>query len=116
MLIDLATYKDERGRLTAVDSSPFQPKRVFWAHRFHRERGGHAHLSCEQLMVAICGTVTVTLEKDGAAETITLDRPDQGLYIEPGTFVRYIGDRDAVCLVLASECYDRADIVKGESE
>lgn len=105
MLLDLPTFVDERGKLTVIDGLPFAVKRAFWVYGSTAERGGHGHFVCEQIMVAVHGTVSANL--DGKA--FTLDNPAVGLYIMPGTLLRYRLGQDAVCLVLCSEHYDPED-------
>ena len=63
-------------------------------------------------MIAVSGTVSVTLD-DGASRTEhALDRPDLGLHVPAGIWgeQRYLTD-DARLLVLASEPYDAADYI-----
>lgn len=123
MLVKLEAHEDERGRLTVVPPMPFAFRRAFWVDGFREgiSRGGHAHRTCEQLIVALCGKVAVSLERElsrghSTRNTWLLDRPDRAVYVAPMTFVEYYGTRDAVCLVLASEPYDEADIIQQKGE
>lgn len=122
MLVKLESYEDERGRLVVAEEQPFPFRRVFWVDGFKEglERGGHAHLNGEQLIVAVKGRVAVSLETQLSRghftrETWVLDRPDRAVYVKAGQYVTYYGSKDAVCLVLASQPYDEADLIpKGD--
>ena len=110
-------FADERGKLSFGELGgglPFAPARYFLVYDVPagEARGGHAHRSCEQFMIAVSGTVRVTLD-DGASRTEhALDRPDLGLHVPPGIWgeQRYLTD-DARLLVLASKPYDAADYI-----
>ncbi|MEO8453633.1 MAG: FdtA/QdtA family cupin domain-containing protein [Sphingomicrobium sp.] len=110
-------FASERGKLSFAEIGgglPFAPARYFLVYDVPagEARGGHAHRSCEQYMVAVSGTVSVTLD-DGASRTgHTLDRPDLGLHVPAGIWgeQRYLTG-DARLLVLASERYDAADYI-----
>lgn len=110
-------FVDERGKLSFGELGgglPFAPARYFLVYDVPAgvARGGHAHRRCEQYMIAVSGTVTVTLD-DGASRTEhALDRPDLGLHVHAGIWgeQRYLTG-DARLLVLASEPYDSADYI-----
>lgn len=110
VVVALPTFYDERGMLTAVEREPFEINRAFWLHGTQAQRGGHAHKSCEQLIVCLHGTAHV---KAGDLE-VWLQSPIVGLYVPPGNFVD-IDARGAAVLVLCSEYYDGGDYVR-ESE
>ena len=68
-------------------------------------------------MIAISGTVTVTID-DGAARTeLLLDRPNLGLHVRPGIWSeqRY-HDPDSRLLVFASEPYNASDYIHDYQE
>lgn len=114
-LLHLPTWTDERGVLTAVDSCPFPVRRAFWVTDMKGERGGHAHKVCQQLLVAVAGTVTVFVTDGDEWARYILTNPMEGLFVPSGTTVNYRGSPNAALLVLCSESYDPADYVKGES-
>ena len=66
----------------------------------------------KQLLIALSGSFTVTLDDGHEKHKILLNRPYQGLLIETGIW-RTIDDfsSGAVCLVLASELYDESDYI-----
>jgi dTDP-4-dehydrorhamnose 3,5-epimerase-like enzyme len=110
-------FVDERGKLSFGELGgglPFAPARYFLVYDVPagEARGGHAHRSCEQYMIAVSGTVSVILD-DGAARTEhMLDRPDLGLHVPAGIWgEQHYLTNDARLLVLASEPYDSADYI-----
>lgn len=114
-LVDLPKISDPRGNLTFVEGNvhvPFDIKRVYYLYDVPggAERGGHAHKQLHQLMIAISGSFTVTLDDGDANQTLFLNNPHRGLYICPMIW-RELGDfsSGAVCMVLASAKYDEAD-------
>ncbi|MFS6554090.1 FdtA/QdtA family cupin domain-containing protein, partial [Parabacteroides distasonis] len=75
--------------------------------------GGHAHKNLHQLIVAVSGSFTVTLDDGSIKRTYTLNRPYQGLLVVPGIW-RTLDDfsSGAVCMVLASEGYSEDDYIR----
>lgn len=105
-LVDLPTFTDERGALTAVEKFPFEIKRAFWLHDMTGWRGGHAHKECHQLIVVMHGRILI---KAGDMQTELLG-PCVGLHVPPGNHVELFGI-GAVVLVLCSEYFDEDDYV-----
>ena len=122
-IIDLPEITDPRGNLTVAEqlrNVPFDIARVYWTYDIPagERRGGHAHRSCEEVIIAVSGSFDVTLD-DGCGETEThhLNHPYQGLYV--GTNVwRTLEDfsSGAVCLVLASELFDEDEYIYNYEE
>lgn len=106
------------GCLVPIESGqdiPFDIKRVYYIHDVGVEvqRGFHAHRALQQLAVCVSGHCRFHLDNGKETALITLDRPDQGLYIGPMTWREM--DRfsdDAVLMVLASDHYDEADYIR----
>jgi hypothetical protein len=116
-IIDLPRITDPRGNLTVAEQMkevPFEIKRVYWTYDVPggESRGGHAHRRLQQLLVAMSGSFTVTLDDGHTTETYLLNHPWQGLLIGPGTW-RTLEDfsSGAVCMVLASELFDLDDYI-----
>ncbi len=114
--IELPTYKDNRGCLTLVESDmscssmPFVPKRCFWIHSVSSQgiRGEHAHRTCWELVIPVHGTFTLSLHDGSTANDIIADDPCKGIVIPPMIWCRLWNfSPGAVCLVLASEDYNR---------
>ena len=116
-LIDLPKIIDTRGNLTVVEQMrqiPFDIARVYWTYDIPGggRRGGHAHRTCQEVVVAVSGSFDVQLYNGREWETYHLNHPYQGLYI--GTSIwRTLEDfsSGAVCLVLASELFDEDEYI-----
>ena len=63
-------------------------------------------------MIAMSGTVEVDIDDGTGSHTFVLDRPDQGLLLEPVLWrvVRF-GNAASVLAVLASDLYDEDDYI-----
>lgn len=116
-IIELPRITDPRGNLTvaeALNHVPFDIRRAYWVYDVPggESRGGHAHKRLKQLMIALSGSFTVTLDDGHERQTFLLNHPWQGLVIETGIW-RTLDDfsSGAVCLVLASEPYDEEDYI-----
>lgn len=115
-------HSDRKGNLTVVEngiSVPFDVKRVYYLYDIPggESRGAHAHKVLQQLIIAASGSFKVTLDDGNVKRTFTLNRPYQGLYVKPGIW-RDLDDfsSGAVCLVLASEVYDKEDYIRDYDE
>ena len=91
-LIDLPKIVDPRGNLTVAEQMkniPFDIARVYWTYDVPsgERRGGHAHRTCEEIVIAVSGSFDVTV--------------DDGQDFSSG----------AVCLVLASELFDEDEYI-----
>lgn len=116
-IIDIPKIEDRRGNLSVVESFreiPFEIARAYWVYDVPsgENRGGHAHKKLKQLIIALSGSFTVTIDDGEHKRTILLNHPYQGLIIETGIW-RTLDDfsSGAVCLVLASEIYDEDDYI-----
>lgn len=116
-LIALPKIIDTRGNLTVVEQMrqiPFDIARVYWTYDIPGggRRGGHAHRTCQEVVVAVSGSFDVQLYNGREWETYHLNHPYQGLYIGTGIW-RTLEDfsSGAVCLVLASELFDEDEYI-----
>lgn len=109
---------DLRGSLSVGEFDkevPFAPKRYFLVFGVPtaETRGEHAHLVCQQFLVAVKGSVSVVADDGEHREEFLLDRPDLGLYLPAMTWAtQYRYSRDAVLLVFASDYYDSSDYIR----
>ncbi|MBF0158660.1 MAG: WxcM-like domain-containing protein [Magnetococcales bacterium] len=117
-IIQLPKIHDERGNLTFIESSrhiPFEIKRVYYVYDVPggAERGGHAHKTLHQFLIAVGGSFSVILD-DGFRKTeFYLNRGYFGLYVCPGIW-REINNfsTGSLCLVLTSDFYDEEDYIR----
>ena len=114
--------EDLRGNLTAIEflqDLPFIPKRLFFVYGVGSDkiRGEHAHYECEQILIAVSGSISVSLDNGVDKSIVTLSSRGKGLYIPRLTWSAQYGfSDDAILLVLASEKYDDADYIRRYSE
>lgn len=118
-IIELDRHHSRRkGDISVVENGkevPFDVKRIYYLYDVPggMDRGGHAHKELYQLIVAASGSFAVTLDDGNVKRTFTLNRPYQGLLIEPGIW-RDLRDfsSGSVCMVLASENYSETDYIR----
>lgn len=117
-MIEMDQHHHITGNITVVENEktiPFEVKRVYYLYDIPggESRGGHAHRALSQLIMAVSGSFTVTLDDGSVKRTFTLNRPYQGLYIVPGIW-RTLDDfsSGSVCLVMASEKYSEDDYIR----
>lgn len=110
-LITIPERSDKRGNLAFLEGEkiPFDIKRVFYMYGTppYAIRGGHALRTCEQVLVALAGGLSVTVLTGRERLSYRLEHPTCGLYLPPLAW-RTLHDFEpgTVCLVLASEPYD----------
>lgn len=104
---------------TNREEVPFDIKRIYYLYDVPggNSRGGHAHKDLHQIMVALSGSFTVTLDDGNDKQSFHLYQPYQGLLIPPGLW----RDLDtfssgSICMVLASELYDEEDYFRNYDE
>src|SRR6187431_1916402 len=116
-LVSIPKIEEPRGNLSVIenDTVPFDIKRVYYLYDVPSgsERGGHAHKELKQFLVALSGSFDVILN-DGKEEIIiTLNKPFQGLLINPGIWRELQNfSSGSVCLVVASEVYEEEDYIR----
>ena len=109
-IIKLKTVVDSRGSLTAIEGGmeiPFEIKRIFYMHHVSSDRGGHAHIDTDQLLIPIHGSLKVKLFNGKDTEEYMMNDCTKGLYIPRLYFTdMYDFAPETVCLVLSSTHYD----------
>ena len=120
-IIDIRKYTDTRGYLSVIEGGediPFEIKRIYYLYMVpEAARGAHAHKQLQQLMVAMSGSVHVTLDDGINKKTFVLDKPWKGLHVVPGLWRdldNFAGG--TVCMVLASEHYSEEDYIRNYEE
>src|SRR6266568_1416954 len=112
-LLDLKTFSDMRGNLTVIEKElPFPVRRVYYIYGVGKDevRAGHRHKNNVQVLVCVTGSCEIYVNDGANKQTFLLDRPDQGLLMEPRDWhTMYNFTKDALLLVLASEPYDLDD-------
>ncbi len=108
--IELTSISDSRGCLTAAEVEneiPFELKRVFIVHNVLQNRGGHAHLDTDQILIAVSGNLTVETYDGNVKSKFLLSKPSKALYVPRMVFIDLLNfSHDGVCLALANTVYD----------
>lgn len=108
---------DGRGNLSVIEKEflPFTIKRVYYLYDVPSSstRGGHAHKTLQQFLIALSGSFDVVLDNGIQRRNITLNRPDRGLLIPNGVWreLEHFSS-GAVCLSLVSDEYDENDYIR----
>ena len=114
-LVTLPKINDIRGDLSFIEGSrhiPFDINRVYYLYNVPEkaQRGGHAHKSLHQLMIAVSGSFDVHLSDGMSKQKFHLESPNEGLYICPMIWRELDNfSENSVCIVLASNFYDEDD-------
>lgn len=118
-VIELETISHgPRGKLTIFEngaSVPFEAKRVYYLYDVPGGecRGGHSHKEQHEIIIAVSGSFTVTLDDGRQKKPFMLNRSNKGLHVTPGIW-RELEDfsSGAVCLVLSSDKFIEADYIR----
>ena len=121
-IIELVKIVEPRGNLSIIEGGqhiPFDIKRVYYLYDIPGGtcRGFHAHKNLQQFIISISGSFDVVLH-DGTAESrFHLNRSYYGLYVCPMMW-RILDNfsSGSVCLVLASDYYDKDDYIRDFDE
>ena len=109
-IISFKNNEDPRGSLTAIEGAldvPFAIERIFYMHHVKEDRGGHAHIDTDQVLIPIHGSLRVKLFNGKETEEYMMDDCTKGLYIPRLYFTdMYEFTPETVCLVLSSTHYD----------
>ncbi len=112
---------DDRGVLCISEngSLPFDLKRVFWIYDISegKTRGGHAHRSCEEVVIALRGSFDMYVDDGKSSKTIRMEHPTKGIYIRKDVWCELRNFAPGtICLVFASEPYNPEGYVNDYNE
>ena len=117
-IINFPKIAEARGNLSFIEGNnhiPFAIKRVYYLYDVPSgaARGGHAHKTLSQIIIALSGSFDVVLDDGIDKKLFFLNRPHYGLYVPPGVW-REIENfsSNSVALALVSELYDEKDYVR----
>ena len=112
----------EKGVLCFVEGEkdiPFAIKRVFFITDVSEGavRGNHAMKTMREVVFCIKGSVIITLNDGQTTEDVHLEKPNEGLLIEPNQW-RILHDfaPDTVLLALVDTSYDPDDYIRDYQE
>ncbi|MEC5166149.1 hypothetical protein RCH18_001884 [Flavobacterium sp. PL11] len=116
-LIQIPKIEDTRGNLSVIENDilPFEFKRVYYLYDIPSaaERGGHSHIKQKEFLIALSGSFDVILNNGLQQQTVTLNKPYEGLLINEGIW-RELNNfsSGSVCLVIASAVYEESDYIR----
>lgn len=115
--IPIPKIEDPRGNLSVIEKEvvPFDIKRVYYLYDVPAgaERGGHAHIQQRECLIALSGSFDVILNDGKTEETVTLNKPFEGLLINEGIWRELKNfSSGSVCLVIASDVFEEADYIR----
>lgn len=105
------TISDSRGVLTSIEGDgndiPIEIKRIFYMHHVVDNRGGHAHIDTDQVLICVSGSFKLKVFDGVNSQEFMMDNCTRGIFIPRLIFTdMYDFSSDAVCLVLANTHYD----------
>ena len=119
-LFDIKTVEDPRGCLSSLEGEmdiPIDIKRIFYMHHVTADRGGHAHIDTDQVIIAVSGKLKIKLSDGINTKEYIMDDCTKGLYVPRLIFTDlYDFSSDAVCLVLANTHYDMGKSLRNMSD
>lgn len=121
-LIDFPIVHEPRGNLSFIEGGrhvPFDIKRVYYLYDVPggAVRGGHAHRTINQVIIALSGSFDVVLDDGKETRKVSLNRSYFGLFL-PNMIWRELENfsSGAVCMVLASAYYDEGEYIRDYEE
>ncbi len=92
---------------------PIDVKRLYWIYNVSEgsERGNHAHINSDRVMVCMAGAATVIIENERSEKfEFTLDNPSQILFFPKGHWINLALTKNSVLLV-ASSCVFKDEVL-----
>lgn len=120
-ILPIPKIQDVRGNLSVIEGDviPFAMKRVYYLYDVPSgaERGGHSHKMQQEFLVALSGSFTVVLTDGKDKISVTLNKPNEGLWIPNGIWRELENfSSGSVCLVIASDIFEEADYIRDYNE
>jgi dTDP-4-dehydrorhamnose 3,5-epimerase-like enzyme len=112
-IINLQSIVDERGNLNILESF-FPIMRIYSISGVKPNivRGRHGHRTLKQIFISQSGQFTIKLNDGFSDLNFQLNNPKFALYVPEGYWRELVDfSDDCICLVLASDCYDKNDYI-----
>lgn len=94
-------------------------QRCFWVYEVDQDmsRGNHAHLTENQVIVAMSGKIEVDIESvDGQAYQFLLDHPSRAVFLPPKHWIITRFETSAVLLGMCNEAFSEVDYIRDRAE
>ena len=81
--IDLPSFGDKRGFLTSIEQFKdvsIEVKRIFFMHHITEDRGGHAHIDTDQIIIPISGSFKLKVFDGENEDTYFLNDCTKGIF------------------------------------
>lgn len=120
--IELPVIEDPQGDLAFAEADeqiPFLIARTFHVYGVPAGavRGGHAHLTLEQVVFCVNGRLEAIVDDGMEQRTFALEDPRAGLYLPPMVWHDLVGFApETAYLVLTSAPFDEADYIRDRDE
>lgn len=121
-LIQRPKISDPRGNLSFIEENsviPFSIRRVYWIYDVPggEIRGAHAFKEAEELIIALSGSFSVSLNDGKKEQVFHLNRSYIGLLV-PKMYWRTLFDfsTNSVALILSSTRFDSGDYIRDFNE
>lgn len=113
IILDLPTFKDERGSLTVLqDALPFHVNRTYWIYGADgQKRGGHRHKKNRQALISLSGEVILYINNGLEEMSFYLNNPSTCIIIEPEDWHTMTFTKSSILIVFASHNYDKDDYI-----
>jgi len=121
-MVGIRSVRDARGGLAFAEGQsdvPFPIRRVFWIYDIPEgaQRGGHAHSTCAEVVVPVCGAFTMVLDDGERRVEVRMTRPDEGVLVPPAVWCELKDfETGTVLVVMASHPYDASGYVNDYDE
>lgn len=120
-IILLKGVSSDSGDLHFLEESgefPFAIARSFWITGVPEggKRGVHAHKEEMQVLIALQGTLEVSLEKGGEVLSFSLNSPNQALILPAMYWSEVIFGKGAVLLGLSNKKFSESDYIRDKNE
>lgn len=116
-IIEIPKIRDE-GYLCFLEGEnhiPFSIKRIYYIIDVIKNavRGRHTHKKTKQVLFCIRGSITIILDNGKDKEAITLNKPNQGIFLDKMMWHEMVGFKEGtVLLVVASDVYKERDYIR----
>jgi len=121
-IVDIPCFGENDGKLCAFEADlipGFSVERIFYIYDVPESavRANHACMNADILLVAVNGSVTVSVEYDGISERFILKTKDKGLFINKSSWIKTSNfSEDAVLMCFSNKEYRSCEYINDYDE